>query len=283
MIRTRLLVGTLLAAAAVGVLVGDAYLAPWFPCLFGCLLLAGALGGRELTQLFPPIFRPCRTLVLGGIIAVIVANWYDVVRGQLLPGLPEAGSPWAPIAMVFIGVLIISFLNEMAKYREPGSAIPRLALAIFAIAYIGWLGSCFARLRWLDHGAILLALTIFVPKCGDIGAFFTGTFLGRNRMTPILSPKKTWEGFAGGMAASMLAAVGLSFAAPVFRGGFGEAIAFGIVVGLAGVLGDLAESLIKRDGQTKDASSSIPGFGGVLDVIDSVLFAAPVAYLWFAK
>src|SRR5262249_44540349 len=151
-----------------------------------------------------------------------------------------------------------------------------------AVALLGLRGSCSARLRWLpEHSGLILTLTIFVPKCGDIGAFFTGTFLGRHKMTPILSPKKTWEGFAGGLAASVLTAVGLSFAGPVFAGGIPEAAAFGVVVGVAGVLGELAESLIKRDGQSKDAAKSIPGFGGVLDVIDSVLFAAPVVYVWF--
>jgi phosphatidate cytidylyltransferase len=121
-----------------------------------------------------------------------------------------------------------------------------------------------------------------VPKCNDVAAFFTGTFIGRTKMTPLLSPKKTWEGFTGGMIGGTLVAVIVSLAAPIFRGGVPEAIAFGLVMGFAGVLGDLAESLIKRDCQTKDASTDIPGFGGLLDVIDSVLFAAPVAYLWFA-
>src|SRR5262249_42312432 len=130
------------------------------------------------------------------------------------------------------------------------------------------------------HSGLILALTIFVPKAGDIGAFFTGTFLGKHKMTPTLSPKKTWEGFAGGLVASVLAAVGLGQILPVFRHGMLGAAAVGVVV--AGVLGDLAESLIKRDCQTKDAAKSIPGFGGLLDVIDSVLFAAPVAYVWFS-
>ena len=106
-------------------------------------------------------------------------------------------------------------------------------------------------------------------------------------MTPLLSPKKTWEGFAGGMLGGTLVAVIVAArcgavrcrALPPRRAW--RRSAFGLVVGLAGVLGDLAESLIKRDCQTKDASKSIPGFGGLLDVIDSVLFAAPVAYLWF--
>ena len=148
----------------------------------------------------------------------------------------------------------------------------------------GLLACFFVQIRWLSPDAVtsatMLALVVFVPKFNDIGAFFTGTFLGRHKMTPVLSPKKTWEGFAGGLVASVLTAVGLSFAGPVFAGGIPEAVAFGLVVGAVGVLGDLAESLIKRDGSQKDASQVVPGFGGVLDVVDSVLFAAPVAYLW---
>jgi phosphatidate cytidylyltransferase len=150
------------------------------------------------------------------------------------------------------------------------------------------LASFFVQIRFLEtsHTGLLLALTILVPKINDVAAFFTGTFFGRHKMTPLLSPKKTWEGFAGGMIGGILVAVIVTIVAgqfhvSVFRYGAIEAAAFGVVVGLAGVLGDLAESLIKRDCQTKDASKDIPGFGGLLDVIDSILFAAPVALLWF--
>jgi phosphatidate cytidylyltransferase len=104
--------------------------------------------------------------------------------------------------------------------------------------------------------------------------------LGRHQMAPKLSPKKTWQGAIGGMLASVIVAVGINAFWPVLPGLL-LAVGFGVTVGLAGVLGDLAESLLKRDLQTKDASQSVPGFGGVLDVIDSLLFAAPVAYLWF--
>jgi phosphatidate cytidylyltransferase len=101
-------------------------------------------------------------------------------------------------------------------------------------------------------------------------------------MAPVLSPKKTWEGLAGGLALSALVAVVINrlLPAPVVRGGEVGAAAFGVAVGGAGVLGDLAESFVKRDCRQKDASQVVPGFGGVLDVIDSVLFAAPVAYAW---
>jgi phosphatidate cytidylyltransferase len=288
MIRTRVLVGSLLALGAAGVLLGDTYLAQhefaYFPFLFAFLMLAGILGSRELVRLFPTATRPSEALVTCGVLLLLAVNWYPAIRLQVSPTL---ASPWAMLVVVFVAVLMVAFLLEMRWYSgEPVVAVPRLALTVFAVAYLGLLACFFAQIRWLSAdpvvSGVMLALVIFVPKCNDIGAFFTGTFLGRHKMTPTLSPKKTWEGFTGGMLTGSLVAVGLSFAAPVFRGGVLEAAGFGLAVGLAGVLGDLAESLIKRDCQTKDASKSIPGFGGVLDVIDSVLFAAPVAYLWFA-
>lgn len=290
MIRTRLWVGTLLALGAAGVLLGDTWLVRAdyarfpYPFLFAFLLLAGFLGSRELVRLFPATTRPSESLVTCGVLLLLVANWYPAIRFLFDPPL---ASPWAMLTVVFAGVLVGAFLLEMRRYTgESGVAVPRLALTAFAVAYLGLLPCFFAQVRWLSRdavdSAVMLALVVFVPKCNDIGAFFTGTFLGRHKMTPVLSPKKTWEGFTGGMLTGAATAVGLSFAAPVFPGGTLEAIAFGLVVGVAGVLGDLAESLIKRDCQTKDASRSIPGFGGVLDVIDSVLFAAPVAYLWFS-
>src|SRR5262249_14116573 len=149
------------------------------------------------------------------------------------------------------------------------------------------------QLRWLPdlpdrqhevaRGTLALALAIFVPKFCDVGAYFTGRFLGRHRATPVLSPKKTWEGFAGGLAAAILTALVIHRLGPVFPGGelaWLSAVAFGLVVGFTGIVGDLAESLVKRDCQRKDASQVVPGFGGVLDVVDSIVFAAPVVYWW---
>jgi phosphatidate cytidylyltransferase len=154
-------------------------------------------------------------------------------------------------------------------------------------AYLGLLPSFLMQLRWLDVGAAVprdargaLALGIFIPKCCDIGAYFTGRFLGRHPMSPILSPKKTWEGLMGGLILSAAAAVAINRPLSVVHGGDLAAAAFGAIVGGAGALGDLAESMIKRDCRRKDASQMMPGFGGVLDVIDSILFAAPVAYCW---
>lgn len=278
MIRTRIIVGTILALAAGGILIGDDYLSPrWLPCLFVCLIALGVLAGRELVNLIPPAIRPSECLVLTGTTLCIAANWAPVAF--------VSGSVWPLVVVTLAATLIAALLLEMYRFKgEAGVVVPRLGTTLLAVTYLGVLPCFFAQIRFLPHphASLLLALTIFVPKCNDIAAFFTGTFLGRHKMTPLLSPKKTWEGFAGGMVGGTAVAVIVTLVVPVFPGGVLEAIGFGLCVGIAGILGDLAESLIKRDCLTKDASKNIPGFGGLLDVVDSVLFAAPVAYLWFA-
>jgi phosphatidate cytidylyltransferase len=279
MLRHRLIAGSLMAAAAGGVLLADAYLAPYFPFLLGLALLAGFLATHELVGLLPGPTRPGLPLCAAGVLAVLAANWAPVV----VPGLDPLS--WTPVVLAFAAAVVAAFLVEMARYAEPCGAVTRIAFAVLTVAYLGVLPSFFVKLRWLpiEWAGLALTAAIFVPKVGDIGAYFAGKAFGRRPFSPRLSPKKTWEGFAGGMAASVLTAVGLSFAGPLFRYGVVEAVGFGLVVGLAGVLGDLAESLVKRDCQTKDAAASIPGFGGVLDVIDSVLFAGPVAFWWLTR
>src|SRR5579885_1106974 len=276
MLRTRLWMGALLIALAVGVLALDGYFDRWHPFLFVLVLALALLSCFEMLHLLPAELRPPRWLCFGGVAAVAAANW----PAHLLQGVP---GPWAWVAGTFAAVVLSAFLAEMATFREPGRSVARIAVATWAVAYLALLPSFFAQLGWLPCGAVGLALAVFVPKCCDIGAYFTGRLLGRHRMTPVLSPKKTWEGLAGGLTVSVLAAVGINRLGPVLPGGAWTdlaAVGFGLTVGVAGVLGDLAESLIKRDCQRKDASQVVPGFGGVLDVVDSIVFAAPVAYCW---
>lgn len=284
MLRTRLWMGAVLVALAVGVLVLDQRWTPAYPCLFILLLTLAELACWELLALLPEVRRPPRWLCGGAVAALITANWPAHLD---LFGRVGSGDPWPWVNGVFVAVILAAFLTEMAVFREPGESVIRIAIAVWIAGYLGILPSYFAQLRWrsgsvpgMDAGAVALALAIFVPKCGDIGAYFTGRFLGRHRMAPILSPKKTWEGVAGGMTTAVLAAVGINRLGPVIPYGLVGAIGFGLSVGVAGLLGDLAESLIKRDCKMKDASQVVPGFGGVLDVVDAVLFAAPVAYWW---
>ncbi len=280
MLRYRLLTGTLLAVGLAAELVADAPLTPYFPILFALAMLCGVVTCSELVALLPAEHRPDRSAVVPGVLGVLASNWYA-------PVFSPATGPWPPVVVTFALVVLAAFLHELYHYRGPGNVVVRLAMTTWVVAYLGLLPSFLLKLRWFDgdptHTGWLLMLVIFVPKCGDIGAYFTGRLIGRTPFSPLISPKKTWEGFFGGVALSALTAVGIDAVVPIFRHGPVEAVAFGVVVGTAGVLGDLAESLVKRDGGAKDASRRLPGFGGLLDVMDSILFAAPVAYLWLAR
>ena len=289
MLRYRLITGTLLAVGLAAELVADSWTAPYFPILFALAMLCGVVTCLELVALLPAEQRPDLSAVVPGVLGVLASNWYAPLRHALgdVPLLPTATGPWPPVVVTFTLVVLASFLHELYHYRGPGNVVVRLAMTTWVVAYLGLLPSFLLKLRWLDGDPTftgwLLMLVIFVPKCGDIGAYFTGRLLGRTPFSPLISPKKTWEGFAGGLVLSALTAAGIDAAVPIFRHGTIEALAFGVVVGTAGVLGDLAESLVKRDGGAKDASRRLPGFGGLLDVMDSILFAAPVAYLWLAR
>jgi phosphatidate cytidylyltransferase len=280
MLHTRLWVGTLLALAAVGVLFADAVCAPNYPFLFLCVAAVGMAAANELIALLPEETRPRTDVTVCGVLVLLAANWWSVIAATWPNGIPAASSPWDPVLLAFVGVILASLLLELANYRSPGSGTARVANTAFVTAYLGLLASCFVRIRFdTPETGLALAAAIAVPKVGDIGAYLIGRVFGRHKFAPLLSPQKTWEGFAGGMVFAVAAALVVSGLGPVFRYGTGHAVVFGLVVGAAGVFGDLAESMIKRDAQSKDASRAVPGFGGVLDVIDSVLFAAPVAYL----
>jgi phosphatidate cytidylyltransferase len=286
MLITRLWMGTLLIGVVVLLLCEGLWFAPWYPVLFVCYLAATILATRELLGLLPAAERPNEALTLGFIALMACANWWPAIQttSTAVGGIDV----WHLIGGVLVVGTIAAFLREMARFRGPDRITMRVALTAFVLVYLGMLPSFLAQIRWLPgiDTTAALALAVFVPKGNDIGAYFTGKFLvgrvlGRHPMTPFLSPKKTWQGAVGGMVVSVAVAVAINAFWTVLPGGWLGAVAFGMSVGLAGVLGDLAESLIKRDLATKDASTAVPGFGGVLDVVDSLLFAAPVAYLWF--
>jgi phosphatidate cytidylyltransferase len=308
MLRTRLWMGAVLILLVLGVLLLDSQLAPYYPVLFLLILVLTLLGCYELLALLGPR-RPWPSLCYLAVTALISVNW-----------LPHV-CPWArtispdPLRWVFgtyVAVVLIAFLAAMASFEPSGGSNPpgaegpgglhptlasrtdtlsQVSLTLFTVTYLGVLPSFLAQLRWpiharledLNQQAVLaLTLAIFVPKCSDTGAYFTGRLLGRHKMAPVLSPKKTLEGLAGGLLLAAVAAWGFNRLGPVLPGNDLAAIGFGLTVGAAGVLGDLAESLIKRECRQKDASQVMPGFGGVLDVVDSIIYAAPVSYCWLA-
>lgn len=282
--RTRVLVGTPMALLAAGVLALDHRAATWlghpvYPCLFLFVALLVTLSAVELHALLSAHPRPPLGLMLASCLAAAFAALPALLAGR--------GDTWRGVAFALAASALGAFLWEMATFREPGGVVSRLSLLAWATAYLGLLPSFFVQVRYLApdsalFGVAALALVIFVPKSCDIGAYVAGRAFGRTRMTPLLSPKKTWEGLAGGLVLCVVVAVAINRLVAEVLPSDVEAAAFGLALGVAGVLGDLAESMVKRDCMKKDASARVPGFGGVLDVVDSVLFAAPVAYWWLA-
>ena len=202
--------------------------------------------------------------------------------------LGELGWPLAAGA----GAVGLVFVGEMLRYKEPGGVIVNVALGIFAVMYVGLLMTFVAELRMFGDnktGMAALVSLLFIAKFADTGAYFVGKTFGRHKMAPRLSPGKTIEGAAGGIAVACAASwVYFSFIGPGITGSESSpplwgVLVYGAVIAVAGMVGDLCESLLKRDMQRKDSSSWLPGLGGVLDILDSVLAAAPPAFIcWVA-
>lgn len=205
---------------------------------------------------------------------------------------PAAAMGWPAVTIAF--AIMAVFIVEIAAYTPHGAAIDRLTAGIFTIVFLGLPLACIVSLRLLCRenigpeqtgrghlGMLPLVSLVAVAKAGDIAAYLGGTLLGRHRMTPTLSPGKTWEGAAASLAGSSAAAwiVLERFGGSVTAGPWGGWFVFGLCVGLAAMAGDLAESLLKRECGAKDSGRSLGGLGGFLDLVDSLLFAAPVAWL----
>jgi len=202
----------------------------------------------------------------------------------------RGGWEWAATASIIAllavaGGVILAFAAEMRRYSHPGGVTINLAGAVFTFAYLGLL-SCFMIQLHMAYGIWAILSLVVVTKMCDTGAFTFGKLFGRYRITPGLSPGKTLEGAIGGL---LFACVGAWLWFAIVPPLFGKEVAtpllgwalFGLAVALAGMVGDLAGSLIKRDSKMKDSGQAVPGFGGVLDIFDSILMAAPVAYVFW--
>jgi phosphatidate cytidylyltransferase len=230
---------------------------------------------------------------LGALVTVLAAASAGVGNADLrVGGLQDAvGRLGAPLLAMMAGLVLV-FGAEMARYRRPGLATGRVALSLLAIGYAGGLLSLLVALRWTggpQWGMVALISLVVIVKFSDMGAYFTGRAVGRHKMAPVLSPGKTWEGTIGGLLAAGFGAwICQAWIAPALiptgdsAGSLERWLLYGWLVALGGMAGDLAESLLKRDVARKDSGGWLPGLGGALDVLDSLLFAAVPAYLCWA-
>jgi len=187
-----------------------------------------------------------------------------------------SSGPW--LASALAGLVMALFVGLLVGGKDPKGAAVRLSVTLLGVVYVAGLLSFPALLRAMDQGKTYVFYLALVTWAGDIGAFYVGTMLGRHRLSPSISAGKTVEGGVGGLLCSVLA----SCVARIWfwdRLGLGQSVALGLGLGVVGQVGDLCESMLKRSFGVKDAGVLIPGHGGVLDRVDSVLFTGPVLYL----
>jgi phosphatidate cytidylyltransferase len=182
--------------------------------------------------------------------------------------------------LLFVFLALLFLIIMQFRRRDSSGVIVGISTTIFGILYVSWFFSFLIKIRYLTAGAGLLLAVIIVTKMGDIGAYFVGMRFGKRPLLPRISPKKSIEGAIGGLAFSILGALASK---PLLHLGYLQLAFIGIFFGILGQLGDLSESLMKRDCQVKDAGNILPGMGGVLDFIDSLLFTAPVFYFYMSS
>jgi phosphatidate cytidylyltransferase len=182
---------------------------------------------------------------------------------------------------VFVALLLIPASYVFAK-GSIDEALPSSAIAVMGTLYVGMLGGSIIRMRGdFPVGPKLVFFLLVVVWIGDAGAYYTGKALGRHKLSPRISPKKTVEGLVGGITTSIIAAIVIHFTFfPEFP--LPHAIVAGVILSACGVIGDLAESLWKRSADVKDSGTLIPGHGGFLDRFDSIFFTAPILYTYWS-
>lgn len=203
-----------------------------------------------------------RVVPLVVLVALLAGSWYWGI-----PGLTVAA----------IGSVLILPTVQLAHPKAPEGALSGSAVAVLTVLYIGLCGACLGWLRVLPEGDLGIRLLFFFLASiwvGDSGAYYVGSNLGRHKMSPRISPNKTWEGLAGGAAATFATAAiaKVAFGLPW---SWGHMAALAAILAVAAPVGDLVESQFKRDTKVKDSSTLIPGHGGLLDRTDSLLYAAP--------
>ena len=184
-------------------------------------------------------------------------------------------------------VLIIFVLGLCLRQlvsRTNNEGIMAISTTLLGLMYVPWLLNFVQKIKFFPHieGAYYVLFFILVTKFSDLGAYVVGSLIGKHKMCPRISPGKTWEGFGGAIVVSTLASVLFLQAAraKLVHMDVRHAIILGIALGSAAVVGDLIESLFKREAGVKDSGRLFPGIGGMLDLMDSLLFNAPLMYLY---
>ncbi|WP_445445138.1 phosphatidate cytidylyltransferase [Clavibacter sp. km3a] len=264
----------LLFAVSVGLLLGGVVLVSLVVVKELFLLIAAALIAFTAYELATALRQAGRRVPrVGSVIACVVllpVTYFGRPDGQWLGLLG---------AMAFVALWRVVEQAVPARRTSRRALVGDVGSSLFLLAYVGLLGSFAVLLTAGDDGEWWTLAFLILVICCDTGAYVAGLNFGKHPMAPTISPKKTWEGFAGAVVAAVVAGILLSIF--MIRQEWWFGIVLGLVIVVTATLGDLAESLMKRDLGVKDISSWLPGHGGFLDRLDSVLPSAAVAYALF--
>jgi len=284
MLGWRVAISSLLVPSLIGIFYLDQQVGE--PAFFLLLLVEflAIRGVWEMSELIRPRLPDLNLPVMMlCVVAVVLGGWWPHLRPD-----PPRYLDLTPLALALCFSVMLLCVVEARRFVAPGKSWELLGVELLIVFFLGLLLTMTAQLRWVagaDAGYLVLGSLVLCTKMADVGAYFAGKNLGRHKLAPVLSPGKTWEGAVGGLLAGGISAwLWLKFATPLFLPeavpcAWYIAILYGALVSLAGMAGDLCESLLKRDVDRKDSAALFPGFGGMLDLLDSVLFAGPVALL----
>lgn len=236
------------------------------PLAFFVAVLFGVLLGQlEFYRLYYPVGK--RGLILFGLLwgGLIVGHFYE-------PGLFLDRE----VLTVLVGAVL---LYQLVAQKDLTVTLTDAAVSVLGIFYVGWLLGHLILLRSLEQGESLIFFLFLVTWAGDTGAYYIGKGFGRHRLAPHVSPNKTMEGAIGGWMASILAALlARWWFLPMLS--MSDSFLLGGILGIVGQLGDLTESMFKRGTGVKDSGHFLPGHGGILDKLDSLIFTAPAFYYY---
>lgn len=286
MLFWRLVVSAILIPLLVGIFYLDAQLgSKAIPLLIFAEVLvirsvwecADLFRDRSKRLQLPAMFGCAAAVVLAGWLPHLGAHAVDIADLNL-------------VALVYAFTVMLLCASEAARFQGPGVNIETLGTEILIVSYVGVLLAITTQLRWIaghEAGYLVLGSLLVCAKGGDVGAYTLGRLFGTTKLAPNLSPGKTREGAVGAiLGAGLCGWLWLRFATPQFNPewippAWYWSVIYGCAIGFVGLIGDLCESFLKRDAGKKDSAALFPGFGGLLDMLDSVMYAGPAAYLFW--
>jgi phosphatidate cytidylyltransferase len=267
MSKDRVISGAIMIVLTIVALLND-----WMCLFYVMMLTAGAL--YEFFHLIKKKGIPIYSytgLIIGCLIPLAVFFQFEPTKS------------WEMLFIVF-ALLTVFFMQFMRN--DNSNAIVGISTTLFGVLYVSWFFSFLIKIRFMmpgQDGINLLIFILLVTKCGDVGALLFGKLFGKTPLLPRVSPNKTLEGSLGGFAISAVVAfLAQNLIPSIFEFSLGHIIVIGIFFGGLGQVGDMSESLIKRDCNVKDSGKMLPALGGVLDTIDSLLFSAPAFYYYMS-